>query len=319
MSLKPLVLALTVAGLTLAGQAWSQTPPAAPAAPSVAPAKAPEAPSAPSVAKLDPNTPVARVNGVVLNAIHMNLLREERAMRGQTQQQATDENLRDSLINAEVMAQEAGKLGLDKLPGIVAALDLNRKELLGRALIEHYMSKNPVADERVKAEYEKLKAKSGTTEYHARHILVPDEKLAKDIHAKLKAKKVKFEDMAKKYSKDGSAANGGDLGWMAPSNLVPDFANAMTALKKGEISPAPVKTQFGWHVIKLEESRPIAFPEFDKVAARLANQLAQIDIRKYVGDLRAGAKVEVPAPAPVAAPSAPAAPAAPATPAAPAK
>lgn len=319
MSLKPIVLALSVAGLTLAGQAHSQTPPAAPAAPSVAPAKAPEAPSAPTAAKLDPNAPVARVNGVVLNAIHMNLLREERAMRGQTAQQSSDENLRDSLVNAEVMAQEAGKLGLDKLPGIIAALDLNRKELLGRALIESYMSKNPISDDRVKAEYDKLKAKSGDTEYRARHILVPEEKLAKDIHAKLKAKKAKFEDMAKKYSKDGSAANGGDLGWMAPSNLVPEFATAMAALKKGEISSAPVKTQFGWHVIKLEETRPIAFPEFDKVKARIANQLAQIDIRKYVGELRAAAKVEVPTPAPAAAPSAPAAPAAPAATAAPAK
>lgn len=307
MQLKSVVLALGFATITL--PAFAET------APTATPAAAPASTAAPAQIRVDPNTPIARVNGVVLNAISLSLLREERAGRGgQAAQQNSDEYLRDSLINAEIMAQEASKLGLDKAIGIQAALELNRKELLGRALVEDYMDKHPVADDRIKAEYDRLKAKAGGTEYRARHILVADEKLAKELIAKLGGKKpAKFEDLAKANSKDGSAKAGGDLGWMAPSNLVPEFASAMTQLKKGEYTKAPVKTQFGWHVIKLEESRAIAFPELDKVKDRISNQLAQNDIRKFIGELRAVAKVEVPS-APGAAAAAPAA--TPATPAA---
>jgi peptidyl-prolyl cis-trans isomerase C len=311
MHLKPLYLALTLAGICLTSLAYSQTPSAStatppaqdapkPAAATAAPATA-ATPAAADVVRPDPNKPIARVNGVVLSAIHMNLLREERASRGQSPEQNSDENLRDSLVNAEIMAQEASKLGLDKMIGMQAALDLNRKELLGRALVDDYMNKHPIADERIRTEYDKLKAKAGDTEYHARHILVPDEKLAQELITKLKAKKAKFEDLAKKYSKDSSGANGGDLGWMAPGNLVPEFATALVKLKKAEFTLAPVQSKFGWHIIRLEETRPIAFPEFDKVKGRLANQLAQIEIRKYVTELRAAARVEVPSPTPATA------------------
>lgn len=288
MQLKSLCLALGLAALTLPVHADTQ-PAASPAA---APAATPAA--APAQIPVDPNTPIARVNGVVLNAISLSLLREEYASRKQGPQH-NDEYLRDSLVNAEIMAQEAVKLGLDKPIGVVAALEMNRKELLGRALVENHMDNNPVSDERIKTEYERLKAKAGGTEYQASHILVADEKLAKDLIAKLGGKKpAKFDALAKANSKDSSAKNGGDLGWMAPANLVPEFAEAMTKLKPGEYTKAPVKTQFGWHIIKLEASRPIAFPELDKVKGRIANQLAQSDIREYVMQLRASAKVEVP-------------------------
>jgi len=290
MQLKSLTFALGLTALTLPVLAETQ--------PIKAPAPLPTgAPAAPAQVHVDPSTPVARVNGVVLNAISLSLLRDERAGRGQQPtHQSSDEYLRDSLINAEIMSQEAVKLGLDKPIGIQAALDLNRKELLGRALVDDYITKHPVADDRIKTEYDRLKAKAGGTEYHARHILVADEKLAKDLVAKLGGKKpAKFDDLAKTNSKDSSAKSGGDLGWMAPANLVPEFAEAMTKLKAGEYTKAPVKSRFGWHIIKLEESRPIAFPELDKVKERIANQLAQNDIRKYVAELRAAAKVEVPA------------------------
>lgn len=291
MQLKSVALALGLVATALPALAETE-PAASPAASLPAGNSAPA--SAQPYRRVDPETPIARVNGVVLNAISLSMLRQERAGRGQGPQ-SSDEFLRDSLINAEIMAQEATKLGLDKDIGIQAALELNRKELLGRALVEDYISKHPIADERVKAEYDRLKAKAGSTEYRARHILVADEKLAKDLIAKLGGKKpAKFEDLAKTHSKDGSAKSGGDLGWMAPSNLVPEFASAMIKLKKGEVTKTPVKSQFGWHVIKLEESRAIAFPELDKAKERIANQLAQNDIRKFVGELRAVAKVEVP-------------------------
>jgi peptidyl-prolyl cis-trans isomerase C len=284
-------LALALALITL---------PAGAAEPSSTPSPTPD--KGPAMVRVDPATPIARVNGVVLNALQLNMLRDERSVRAQGGEPGGDETLRDALINAEIMAQEATRLGLDKPLGIQTALELNRKELLGRALLDDYMAKHPVADERVKAEYDKLKSKAGDTEYHARHILVDDEKQAKDILAKLKSKKAKFEDLAKKNSKDSSATSGGDLPWMAPNQLVPEFAQALTAMKKGDVSQAPVKSRFGWHIIKLEETRPIAFPEYDKVKGRITGQLAQMDVRKYVAELRAGAKVEVPSSTPPAAP-----------------
>jgi peptidyl-prolyl cis-trans isomerase C len=143
------------------------------------------------------------------------------------------------------------------------------------------------------AEYNKAKAKAGETEYRPRHILVNSEKEAKAVIAKLTTgKKAKFDDLAKKESKDSSAGNGGDLGWVLPANLVPEFANAMVGLKKGEISKTPVQTKFGWHVIRMEEIRKLDFPEFDKLKDRIASQMQQLQLRNYVVELRAGARVE---------------------------
>ena len=262
--------------------------------------------NSPAPVKMDPMTPVVRVNGVVLPAVQLALLRAERKGRSIPSGQDPDEYLRDSLINAELMAQEAVKMGLDKPIGVQTAIEMSRKELLGRALVEDFVSKHPVSEERSKAEYDRIKAKAGDMEYHARHILVPEEKLAKEIVAKLGGKKpAKFETLAKKYSKDSSADNGGDLGWMAPSNLVPEFAQAMTKLNKGEYTKDPVKSKFGWHVIQLEDTRPIEFPAYDKVRARIDNQIIQNDIRQYVSELRAKAVVEIPTATPVAATAAP--------------
>lgn len=305
MQLKTLTLAMLLAAAPIA--ALAQTAPAGGTAstPAAKNAAADAGNAAQAGVRVDPMTPIARVNGVVLNALQIALLREDRAARGQSGQASSDELLRDALINAEILSQEAVKQGLDKTATIQAALELNRKEMLGRVLVEEYVAKHPVKDERIKAEYDRLKSKAGTTEYHARHILVADEKLAKEIAAKLKGKKVKFEDLAKKHSKDSSAESGGDLGWTSPSSLVPDFAEAMAKLKKGEFTAQPVKTRFGWHLIKLEDTRPIAFPELDKVKGRIVNQLTQNDIRQYVSELRAAAKVEVPAPAPANPPTSP--------------
>lgn len=297
MQLKSLYLALTLTAFTLPTFAEPQAKASAPANPT--PASAMPGPAAAPV-KVDPNAPVARVNGAVLSAVHLNLLREERMVRGQQGPRGNDDQMLDSLINAEIMAQEAVKLGLDKPATVQAALDLNRKELLGRALVEDYIAKHPVAEERIKAEYDKAKEKAGGTEYHARHILVPTEKEARDITAKLKSKKAKFEDLAKKHSKDSSAQSGGDLGWMSPAGLVPEFSEPMVKLKKGEFSQAPVKSRFGWHVIKLEDMRPSVFMEYDKVKNRIGQQLSQQDIRKYIAELRATSKVEIPNPAPAA-------------------
>ena len=240
------------------------------------------------------NKPLAVVNGVALPQIFANFVRQGRMGRNSPPEALTEESIREAVVTAELMSQEAIRKGLANGPTLQAALEFQKKELLSKALIEEFVRNNPIQEEAVKAEYDKAKAKAGTTEYRPRHILLNTEKEANAVIAKLTTgkKKAKFEDLAKTESKDSSAGNGGDLGWVLPANLVPEFAEAMTKLKAGEISKKPVQTKFGWHVIRMEEIRSLDFPEYDKLKERIANQMQQLQLRKYVVELRAGAKVE---------------------------
>jgi len=236
---------------------------------------------------------LATVNGVALPHVFANFVRQGRMNRGGAPEGLTDEAIREAVITAEVLAQEAVRNGLEKGPTLIAAMEFQKKEMLSQALIEDFVRSHPISEEILKAEYDKAQAKAGNTEYRARHILVNDEKEAKDLIAKLTTgKKAKFEDLAKKASKDSSASNGGDLGWTLPANLVPEFANAMVKMKKGEVSKEPVQTKFGWHVLRLEETRKLDFPTYDKLKNRIASQMQQQQLRKYVQELRAGAKIE---------------------------
>lgn len=245
----------------------------------------------------DPATPsVAVVNGTPIPAIYAQVLRQERAARGQAPAEITEEQLRQLLVTVEVQAQAAQQKGLDKPETVRAILELQRKESLVKLLQEDFIRTHQIPDELIRSQYDQLKARTGDTEYHVRHILVEDEKSAKDLIAKLTGKKkAKFEDLAKDNSRDGSAKEGGDLGWINPNSVVPEFAGAMRELKKGEVTPKPVQTRVGWHIIKLEESRKIDFPEYEKAKERIAAELLQIEYRKYVEELKAAAKVEVPA------------------------
>jgi len=276
-----LLIAALSASLILSAQTATAADPVA------TPAKAPEAKAA------EPGKALAVVNGVALPPVFANFVRQGRMNRGGSPESLTDEAVRDAAITAELLAQEAVHKGLDKGPTLIAAMEFQKKELLSQALIENFVQSHPISEDIIKAEYDKTKAKAGDTEYRARHILVNSEKEAKNLLAKLTAgKKAKFEDLAKKESKDSSAGNGGDLGWTLPANLVPEFANAMVKLKKGEINKEPVQTKFGWHVIRLEETRKLDFPAYDKLKNRIANQMQQQQLRKYVQELRAGAKIE---------------------------
>ena len=249
--------------------------------------------TAPVAATPAASKPLAVVNGQAIPAMYANFIRQNRIKRNMAPESLTDDAVREGAVTAVLLAQEAVKKGLDKDPTVAAALEFQKMEMLGRAAIEDYLRAHPITEETLKAEYENAKAQAGTTEYRARHILVNSEKEAKEIIAKLSAgKKAKFEDLAKKYSKDTSASNGGDLGWVLPANLVPEFAQAMAGLKKGEITRNPVQTRFGWHVIRLEETRKLDFPDYDKVKTRIAGQLQQQHIGKLVKELVATAKVE---------------------------
>lgn len=252
------------------------------------------APATPVPAAVQPDADfksIATVNGVSIPAIHAEFLRRERANRGQPAEALGDAAIREALIASELLAQETLKHELDK--SVAALLAFQRRDILGRAALEVFVRQHPIPETTLREEYDKAKAAAGSTEYRARHILVDDEKTARDLITQLKGKKkVKFEDLAKKQSKDTSADNGGDLGWVLPANLVPEFSQAMAGLKKGQLTDAPVRTQFGWHVIRLDDTRELAFPTYEDLKPRIAQKLQQAQIRKWVQELVATAKVE---------------------------
>lgn len=233
----------------------------------------------------------ATVNGKAIPAAKVDQMVKQVVAQGQ---QPDTPQLREAvkkeLISREVMLQEADKQGYGKKPEVTAAIDNARQSITINAMLADYVKKNPVKDAEIQAEYDKYKAAVGGTEYHSRHILVATEQEAKDIIAKLKAGG-KFEELAK-VSKDGSANNGGDLGWMTPGKLVKPFADAMVALKNGEITQTPVKTEFGFHVIKMEESRPAQIPPLAEVKAQVAEALQQRKIAAYREELLKKAKIQ---------------------------
>ena len=200
--------------------------------------------------------------------------------------------IRESLIMTELINQEARKRKLLDKPEVKVLLEETRNRVVANALAQDYLKANPIKDEDVKAEYEKIKAGVlKTPEYRARHILVEKEDEAKDIIAKLKSG-AKFEDLAKQSKDPGSAANGGDLDWAVPENYVPEFAAALQKLKKGEVTETPVKTQFGYHVIRLDDTRQAQVPPFEQVQPQIREKMQQQKLGEFQEKLRKSAKVE---------------------------
>jgi peptidyl-prolyl cis-trans isomerase C len=200
--------------------------------------------------------------------------------------------LKDEIIAREIFMQEAQKRGLDATEDFRQQMDLARQTLLIRELFADYQKTNPVTDADIKAEYDKFAAANGGKEYRARHILVEKEDEAKAIIANLK-KGQKFEDLAKKQSKDpGSGANGGDLDWANAGSYVPEFSGALVKLNKGQLTQEPVKSQFGYHVIRLDDVREAQLPKLEEVKPQIAQQLQQQKLAKFQEDLRTKAKVE---------------------------
>ncbi|GAO37325.1 peptidyl-prolyl cis-trans isomerase [Sulfuricella sp. T08] len=234
---------------------------------------------------------IATVNGSPISQARFNFLLQQSQQQGQPDSPEVRKNIREKLIIEEVVAQEALKKGMDKLADVNTQIDLARQTILIRTYLQDFIKNNPLGDDVLKAEYEKIKSQMGDKEYHARHILVEKESEAKDIIAKLK-KGEKFEKLAEKSKDPGSKAKGGDLGWAAPANFVPEFSAAMTKLQKGQYTTEPVKSQFGYHIIKLEDSRTMQAPPFDEVKQNLRQRAQQQQIDKMISDLRAKAKIE---------------------------
>jgi len=233
----------------------------------------------------------ALVNGVSIPQARIDLRVKATVAQGQADSPELRKAIRDDMINLEVMAQEAVKTGLDKNADVVQQVELAKQSVLVGAFVQDYVKNHPISEDQLKQEYDKLKAKLGNKEYNTRHILVGTEAEAKDIIAQL-GKKAKFEKLAAKSKDTGSAAQGGSLGWAVPSNFVPEFANALLNLKKGEYTKEPVQSQFGWHVIKLDDTRELKVPSFEEVKPQLQQRLQQQSIKKAIDELRAKAKIE---------------------------
>jgi peptidyl-prolyl cis-trans isomerase C len=245
--------------------------------------------SAPVLAA-DKGKAIATVNGQPISqTVYDTIVAEQRA-QGAPDTPETKNAVKDKLITLEVIAQEAKKKGFDKRQDVQVQTEIARQGILVNAYIADYAKNNPVPEDRLKKEYESIKVGLGNTEYKARHILVATEDEAKAIIAKLE-KGDKFSELAKQSKDPGSKDNGGELGWSAPSAYVKPFADALTKLKKGEYTKAPVKTDFGFHVIQLEDSRPLNPPPYEQVKPQLQQRLQGQQIEQMVKKLREAAKI----------------------------
>lgn len=231
------------------------------------------------------------VNGHVIPASLIDMIAKAQTAGGAPDTPAMRSDIRDQLINLQVIADEATRLGLDKQPETAAQLEVQRNQTLARAFQQHYQKTATVDDAALKADYEKVRAGIGDNEYKAQHVLVKTEEEAKKIIADL-GKGGDFDKIATEQSLDtGSKESGGHLDWAAPQSYVKPFSDAMIALKKGEYTKTPVQTQFGWHVIKLEDMRALKAPGFDEVKDNLRQSHLQQDFGAVVKDLRSKATI----------------------------
>jgi len=235
---------------------------------------------------------LAIVNGKPVPLARVDALAQQFARSGRQITPEMMDELKKAVVDRELLVQEAQKQGLDASPEFKAQMEFTRDSLLIRDLVTTFQKNNPITDAEIQAEYDKFVAANAGKEYRARHILVEKEAEAKAIIAQLK-KGAKFDAIAKKQSKDpGSGANGGDLDWAAAGNYVKEFSDAMVALAKGKITETPVKTQFGYHVIRLDDVREAQLPKIEDIKPQIAQQLGQQKLVKFQDELKAKAKIE---------------------------
>jgi len=236
---------------------------------------------------------VAIVNGKAVPTARLEALAQQiAASSGQPVDEAMREQLKEEVILREVFMQEAQRRGIANTANFKAQMELARQTIMIRSLFADWQEKNPVTDADTKAEYDKFAAANAGKEYRARHILVDTETEANAILAAIKGG-AKFEDQAKQKSKDpGSGANGGDLDWASASSYVAEFSEAMVKLDKGQMADAPVKSQFGWHIIRVDDVREAQLPAYEEVKDQVAQQMQQQKMAEYQRSLREKAKVQ---------------------------
>ncbi len=236
--------------------------------------------------------PVATVNGTAIPRARLEFVVRQQAARGAPDNEQTRAAAREDLINREIVAQEAARAGTAKKQDVQLQLDMARQEVLVGAYLGEYLRTHAVTDAEVQKEYDRARAQAGTTEYHARHILLEGEDDAKRVLAELK-KGGKFEEVARKNSKDeGTRERGGDLDWNVPAAFDKAFSDAMVKLEKGQITSEPVRSRFGFHVIQLEDARAVNFPPLAQVKPQVQQRLTRQKVENLIRELRAKAKVE---------------------------
>jgi peptidyl-prolyl cis-trans isomerase C len=279
--MKRTLVAVAVMTALCSGGAFAQAAsapaaaPAKPAAKSAAPAKAAasQAPAAPEK--------------VLYTQSQYDLLLKERLAQGGKDTPEIRNAVKEELNTRELLAREAKKEGLDKTADVKTQMDLASQTVLVRAYVTDWVKKNPIPDSELHKEYDSIKSQIGDKEYKVRHILVKTEDQAKEIISELQ-KGAKFDELAKARSEDpGSKDKGGDLDWNAPANFVKPFGDAMKATPKGKFTPQPVQTQFGWHVIEVDDVRDAKVPSFEEVKPQLQQRLQAQWLDKYFKDLRA--------------------------------
>lgn len=241
-------------------------------------------------------TSVTKVNGVTIPPQRVEFFVRNVVAQGRQDTPELRNMVREELINRELLAQEAARRGLDKNPEVAVQLDIARQEILMGSLMRDVVKGGAVPEDTVRKEYDRLKGQLGSREYKARHILVDKEDEAKEIIAQIK-KGASFEKLAAEKSKDpGSKVRGGELDWSAAGHYVKPFGDALGRLKKGQMTDAPVQSNFGWHVIRLDDDRPTKVPPYEQVKQNLQQQLTQQAQKqayeKTIADLRAKAKIE---------------------------
>lgn len=238
---------------------------------------------------------IATVNGNAITEAELNNTVKALVARGAQDTPEFRKQLTEELINRAVLVQAAEKAGVDKKDEVALALNNAKQEILIASLLQDWSQKNQISDAEIQKAYDEIvKANANKKEYKVKHILVKDETAANKLLKSIKDKKAKFADVAKKESIDsGSGKAGGDLGWAPAENYVPEFANAVKAAKKGQLIAKPVKSQFGWHIIQVEDERAAQPPKLEEVKPQLQQMLSQQALQKHMKELRDKAKVEI--------------------------
>ncbi|HEX3382416.1 MAG TPA: peptidylprolyl isomerase [Paraburkholderia sp.] len=235
---------------------------------------------------------IAVVNGTPIPKSRADALIEQLVHQGQQDTPQLQQAVREELVNREILMQEAVRRGLPNRPDVKAQVAVAQQTVVLRALIEDFVKNNQPTDAEITARYNALVKDAGGKEYHLHHILVDNEQQAKDLIAKIKAG-ASFEDLARQYSKDpGSGKNGGDLDWSDPKAYVPEFADAATHLQKGQMTNTPVHTQFGWHIIRVDDIRAVTPPPLEQVRAQIVQQIQQEKLQAFEENLRKNAKIQ---------------------------
>jgi len=252
--------------------------------PCLAQAQAPAKPAA--------TGPVATVNGVQIPRQRLEMVVRQQAARGAQDNDRLRAQVREALINNELLIQEANRSGIVKKPEVQQQLDLSRQEVIANAMVAEHIRASPIGDADIQKEYERAKVLTGDREYKARHVLVSTEDDARNVLAELK-KGTKFDEIAQKRSLDeGTRPKGGDLDWNVPSNFDKAFADALVKLEKGKMTEAPVRSRFGYHIIVLDDVRPVNFPPLAQVRQQIQQRLVGQRVEVFIRELRAKSKIE---------------------------